>query len=146
MSADPDIDLTPAEQALADINAVWATWTSGRIDTDDAMAAIRDHLATARGSRPDRGAEESGDFYAVEAAALYAVLVAAVVPTRRHPPTRRPRLQETRFPALAVPCPACGSAPGQLCTSHSGTRPRRHDAHQTRTAAWRAAQQTRSTQ
>ena len=42
---------TPAEaatQALADINAVWASWTSGRLDTDDAMAAIRDHLTTAR--------------------------------------------------------------------------------------------------
>ncbi len=48
----PDEDtLTPAEaarQALADINAVWASWTSGRLDTDDAMAAIRDHLTTAR--------------------------------------------------------------------------------------------------
>lgn len=37
-----------ARLALADINAVWASWTSGRVDTDDAMAAIRDHLATAR--------------------------------------------------------------------------------------------------
>lgn len=34
----------------------------------------------------------------------------------------------------------------QLCTSHSGTRKRRHDTHQTRTAAHHAAQQTRSTQ
>jgi hypothetical protein len=44
-------DTTPEEaarHALADINAVWATWTSGRLDTDDAMAAIRDHLTTAR--------------------------------------------------------------------------------------------------
>ena len=39
---------TAARDTLADINAVWATWTSGRIDTDDAMAAIRDHLTTAR--------------------------------------------------------------------------------------------------
>jgi hypothetical protein len=42
---------TPAEvavQALVDINAVWASWTTGRLDTDDAMAAIRDHLTTAR--------------------------------------------------------------------------------------------------
>lgn len=50
-----------------------------------------------------------------------------------------------RFPALAVACPSCHSAPGQLCTSHSGTRKRQHDVHQTRTAAHHAAQQTRST-
>ncbi|MER5503157.1 hypothetical protein ACFYXP_39750 [Streptomyces sp. NPDC002466] len=38
-------------------------------------------------------------------------------------------------PALAVACPACGSRPGALCTSHSGTRTRRHDVHRARTAA-----------
>lgn len=37
-----------ARHTLADINTVWANWTSGRLDTDDAMAAIRDHLTTAR--------------------------------------------------------------------------------------------------
>lgn len=37
-----------AVQVLADINAVWSSWTSGRLDTDDAMAAIRNHLTTAR--------------------------------------------------------------------------------------------------
>lgn len=52
----------------------------------------------------------------------------------------------THLPALAVACPSCSSAPGVLCTSHSGTRPRRHNTHQTRTAAHRAAQQTRSNQ
>ncbi|WP_159024730.1 zinc finger domain-containing protein [Streptomyces sp. CB02613] len=45
------------------------------------------------------------------------------------------------FPALAVACPSCGSAPGVLCTSHSGTRVRRNDVHQTRTAAHAAARQ-----
>lgn len=50
----------------------------------------------------------------------------------------------TNLPALAVACPSCGSAPGVLCTSHGGTRPRRHDVHQTRTAAF-AAQQTTTT-
>ncbi|MGW1463870.1 zinc finger domain-containing protein [Streptomyces sp. NPDC002308] len=39
------------------------------------------------------------------------------------------------LPQLAVACPACGAAPGALCTSHSGTRPRRSDVHQARTAA-----------
>lgn len=42
---------TPDEAArhtLADINTVWASWTSGRIDTDTAMATIRDHLTYAR--------------------------------------------------------------------------------------------------
>ncbi|MFE9855528.1 hypothetical protein [Streptomyces sp. NPDC005780] len=47
-----------------------------------------------------------------------------------------------RFPAVAVPCPTCQSAAGQLCTSHGGSRTRRHDVHQTRTAAFAAAQQT----
>jgi hypothetical protein len=37
-----------ATQVLADINTVWANWTAGRLDTDDAMAAIRDHLTLAR--------------------------------------------------------------------------------------------------
>lgn len=49
MTTDPDP--TPADaarQALADINTTWATWTSGRIDTDTAMAAISQHLTTAR--------------------------------------------------------------------------------------------------
>jgi hypothetical protein len=44
-------DFTSAEaatQALADINAVWASWTSGRLDTDEAMSAIRDNLTLAR--------------------------------------------------------------------------------------------------
>lgn len=43
------------------------------------------------------------------------------------------------FPALAVPCPTCQSPAGALCTSHSGTRTRRHNVHQTRTAAHAAA-------
>ncbi|MFF0486778.1 hypothetical protein [Streptomyces sp. NPDC004435] len=38
-------------------------------------------------------------------------------------------------PALAVACPACDAKPRALCTSHSGTRPRRHDVHRARTAA-----------
>lgn len=40
------------------------------------------------------------------------------------------------FPQLAVACPTCQAAPGDLCTSHSGTRPRRNDTHQARTSAW----------
>ncbi|MFF7183285.1 hypothetical protein ACFZBD_33115, partial [Streptomyces sp. NPDC008121] len=36
------------------------------------------------------------------------------------------------FPALAVACPTCGSQPGVLCTSHGGTRVRRHDVHRAR--------------
>jgi hypothetical protein len=47
------------------------------------------------------------------------------------------------FPALAVACPTCQSPAGALCTSHSGTRTRRNDVHQARTAAHNA--QTRST-
>lgn len=50
-----------------------------------------------------------------------------------------------RFPTLAVACPSCGSTPDQLCTSHSGTRTRRHDVHQARTAAHAAVQQTTTT-
>lgn len=43
------------------------------------------------------------------------------------------------LPAVTVACPACGAQPGALCTSHSGTRIRRADVHQARTAAWRSA-------
>lgn len=46
----------------------------------------------------------------------------------------------TDLPALAVPCPTCGSPADALCTSHSGTRLRRHDVHQTRTKAYRQQQ------
>ncbi|MCX4451666.1 hypothetical protein [Streptomyces sp. NBC_01789] len=35
-------------------------------------------------------------------------------------------------PALAVACPACHAVAGTLCTSHSGTRPRRYDVHRLR--------------
>ncbi|MEU5596834.1 hypothetical protein [Streptomyces sp. NPDC020298] len=51
MTTAPQDEPTPDEAArlaLADINAVWASWTSGRLTTDDAMAAIRDHLTFAR--------------------------------------------------------------------------------------------------
>jgi hypothetical protein len=41
------------------------------------------------------------------------------------------------LPATAVPCPACGAEAGALCTSHSGTRQRRNNVHQARTAAWK---------
>lgn len=40
------------------------------------------------------------------------------------------------LPQIAIACPTCDAKPGALCTSHSGTRPRRHDVHQARTAAW----------
>lgn len=40
------------------------------------------------------------------------------------------------LPQIAVACPTCQAQPGDPCTSHGGTRTRRHDTHQTRTAAW----------
>lgn len=46
-----DPDPTPEEaavHALRDINATWATWTSGRLDEEDAMAAILTALTFAR--------------------------------------------------------------------------------------------------
>jgi len=42
-------------------------------------------------------------------------------------------------PAIAVACPACGAQPGALCTSHGGTRVRRHDVHRARTLAHQSA-------
>lgn len=42
------------------------------------------------------------------------------------------------LPQIVVPCPDCGAKPGAPCTSHSGTRIRRHDTHQARRAAWAA--------
>lgn len=44
------------------------------------------------------------------------------------------------LPQITVTCPMCGALPGELCTSHGGTRPRRNDVHQARTATWRATQ------
>ncbi|HEX6518304.1 MAG TPA: hypothetical protein VF049_22275 [Nocardioidaceae bacterium] len=41
------------------------------------------------------------------------------------------------MPALAVDCPRCGSAAGELCMSHGGTRVCRSHVHQARTTAWR---------
>ncbi|MFF3177938.1 hypothetical protein ACFVQ0_35565 [Streptomyces sp. NPDC057900] len=43
-----------------------------------------------------------------------------------------------RLPAIRVACPACGARPGDLCTSHGGSRRRRHDVHQARTQALRS--------
>lgn len=43
------------------------------------------------------------------------------------------------LPQLAVPCPRCAAPAHQLCTSHGGTRQRRHDTHMDRRAAWVAA-------
>lgn len=40
------------------------------------------------------------------------------------------------LPQIAIACPTCEAAPGALCTSHSGTRERRHDTHQARRNAW----------
>lgn len=39
------------------------------------------------------------------------------------------------LPAIAVDCPTCGAEAGHLCTSHGGTRVRRHDIHQARRRA-----------
>lgn len=43
------------------------------------------------------------------------------------------------LPQIAVACPNCHAKPGDLCTSHSGTRPRRDNTHQARRAAWAEA-------
>ncbi|MDJ1137902.1 hypothetical protein [Streptomyces iconiensis] len=47
------------------------------------------------------------------------------------------------LPQIAIACPpapdGCGSPAGVLCTSHSGTRQRKRNVHQARTAAWNAA-------
>lgn len=45
------------------------------------------------------------------------------------------------LPQIAVGCPTCQAPAGELCTSHGGTRKRRHDTHQTRRAAWADAGQ-----
>lgn len=44
------------------------------------------------------------------------------------------------LPQLAVACPTCHAVPGALCTSHGGTRQRRHDTHQARRSAWAEAE------
>ncbi|CAL9530092.1 zinc finger domain-containing protein [Streptomyces sp. enrichment culture] len=45
-----------------------------------------------------------------------------------------------RLRAITVACPLCGAQPGDLCTSHGGTRQRREDVHRIRA---RAAAETR---
>lgn len=45
-----------------------------------------------------------------------------------------------KLPQIAVGCSACGARPGDLCTSHSGTRTRRNDTHAARRAAWANSQ------
>jgi hypothetical protein len=58
--------------------------------------------------------------------------------TQKEPDVPATPEQAASLPALAVPCPYCGAAAGDLCTSHSGTRVRRTSVHQDRTAAYRA--------
>ncbi|WP_329141026.1 zinc finger domain-containing protein [Streptomyces sp. NBC_00670] len=53
--------------------------------------------------------------------------------------TEQPTPAQT-LPALAVACDTCGAQPGSLCTSHSGTRVRRHDVHRTRSLALQHAE------
>ncbi|WP_158677822.1 hypothetical protein [Streptomyces sp. SPB074] len=36
------------------------------------------------------------------------------------------------LPQIQAACPACGARPGELCTSHNGTRVRRHNTHRAR--------------
>lgn len=55
--------------------------------------------------------------------------------TPQNCPDARDQAPALTNPALAVACPTCDSRPGTLCTSHSGTRTRRHDVHRARTAA-----------
>ena len=42
------------------------------------------------------------------------------------------------LPQIAIPCPRCGTPATYLCTSHNGTRLRKYDTHQERSAAWAA--------
>ncbi|MGW0536297.1 zinc finger domain-containing protein [Streptomyces sp. NPDC003032] len=48
-------------------------------------------------------------------------------------------LRRKNLPPLAVACPDCGSAAGELCTSHGGTRARNSQVHRGRSAAWNQA-------
>ncbi|MFJ6566270.1 hypothetical protein ACIQNU_02530 [Streptomyces sp. NPDC091292] len=48
------------------------------------------------------------------------------------------------LPQIAVACPTCGAERGELCTSHSGTRTRRHNTHQARTKAWASTESSTS--
>lgn len=71
---------------------------------------------------------------------MYAAVLAEA---RRTPPPSAGRTPETapalRLAQLRFDCTRCGAKPGDLCTSHSGTRPRLDDVHTARTEAWEAA-------
>ncbi|MFM9602720.1 zinc finger domain-containing protein [Streptomyces turgidiscabies] len=60
-----------------------------------------------------------------------------VIPTEADMPTRAdPPTPARNLPQIAVDCPTCQAAPGELCVSHGGTRPRRNDTHRSRTDRW----------
>ncbi|MCG7524919.1 hypothetical protein MHW47_10785 [Streptomyces sp. OfavH-34-F] len=50
-------------------------------------------------------------------------------------PTSRPSAAAApalALPAIRNPCPTCTARPGELCTSHGGTRIRPYNVHQAR--------------
>ncbi|GAA0975940.1 hypothetical protein Q7689_00595 [Nocardiopsis tropica] len=116
---DEDIDL-PEEELQAKLAALAAD-----MDTDQ-LAAARQARYTGRDLSPRIKA----------AATEYARRKAA--DTQKDPDVTATPEPAATLPALAVPCPYCGAAAGDLCTSHSGTRVRRTSVHQDRTAAYRA--------
>ncbi|MGW4728893.1 zinc finger domain-containing protein [Streptomyces shenzhenensis] len=66
-----------------------------------------------------------------------AIPIQPVIPTEAPMSTSTEPPTPTRdLPQIAIHCPTCWAAPGELCTSHGGTRTRRHDVHQSRTSAW----------
>ncbi|MEW2351488.1 hypothetical protein AB0904_27945 [Streptomyces sp. NPDC006684] len=89
------------------------------------------HIRTAVGRSSAAVYGPSGAFEARTVATADGTLVEA-----RYVGAAANREPARAFPQLRVACPACGSAPGALCTSHGGTRVRRHDVHQARRAAW----------
>ncbi|MBP0456232.1 zinc finger domain-containing protein [Streptomyces montanisoli] len=54
------------------------------------------------------------------------------MPETEYTPETVPALN---LPAINVPCDACGAKEGAPCTSHSGTRVRKHDVHRARSLA-----------
>ncbi|MDK0520364.1 hypothetical protein [Streptomyces sp. ML-6] len=105
--------------------------TAARVNADQLNAELR-----AEGDRRRTGIIH-GMLRVVRVLDSHADQLAAPPEEQPAAPAAEHTLTAAHAAALAVDCPACESPAGQFCTSHNGTRQRRHDVHQARTKTHR---------
>lgn len=118
---------------LTGIEAEHQAENRAALDLARAADRLRDEWAE---SSPDRQQELWSALH--DASEVLRHVIDAHHTTKEHHP-----MSTAPPPATAVPCPRCGAEAGAPCTSHGGTRVRRHDVHQDRTAAHNAQEATR---